>query len=124
MSSALCENMGIGNILASIGIIIGFIIGLLVVRFVNQNALGWVVIILGAIALVFIIPGLISILIPGDATFNPAFTIPLGVGSIVSGIGAVRKNVRTWQIWLGLGLGSIPVLFWLMFAIGELLYPH
>ena len=106
------------------GIIIGIIIGVLVVRFVPQNALGWVVVGLGAIALVFIIPGLVAILIPGDAMLSPAFTIPLGVGCVVSGIGAVRKNNRTWQVWLGLGLGSIPVLFWIAFAIGEVLYPH
>lgn len=106
------------------GIIIGIIIGLLVVRFVRESALGWVVIGLGAIAMIFIIPGLIAILIPGDAMFNPAFSIPLGVGSVVSGIGAVRKNIRTWQVWLGLGFGSIPVLFWIVFTIGEILHPH
>jgi len=106
------------------GIIIGVIIGVLVVRFVPQNGLGWVVFGLGAMALIFIIPGLVAILIPGDAMFSPAFTIPLGIGCVVSGIGALRKNNRTWQVWLGLGLGSIPVLFWLAFAIGEILYPH
>ena len=106
------------------GIIIGIIIGVLVVRFVPQNALGWVVVGLGAMALVFIIPGLVTILIPGDTMFSPAFTIPLGVGGLVSGLGAVRKNYRTWQVWLGLGLSLIPVLFWIAFAIGEILYPH
>jgi len=106
------------------GIIIGIIIGVLVVRFVPQNVLGWVVIGLGTVALVFIIPGLIAALIPGDAMFSPAISIPLSIGCVVSGIGAVRKNHRTWQVWLGLGLGSLPVLFWVAFSIGELLYPH
>jgi hypothetical protein len=106
------------------GILIGIILGMLVVRFVPQNAIGWVVIGLGAVALVFIIPGLLAILFPGDTMFSPALTIPLGVGSVVSGIGAMRKDNRTWQVWLGLGLGSVPVLFWLAFTIGEILYPH
>ncbi len=106
------------------GMIIGIILGVLVVRFVPQNMLGWVVIGLGTIALVFIIPGLVALLIPGDAMISPAITIPLGVGCVVSGIGALRKNYRTWQVWLGLGLGSIPILFWIVFSIGEILYPH
>lgn len=106
------------------GTIVGIILGVLVVRFAPQNVLGWVVLGLGAVALAFIIPGLVAILIPGDAMFSPAVTIPLGVGCVVSGIGAVRKNYRTWQVWLGLGLGAIPILFWVAFAIGEILYPH
>ena len=106
------------------GTIVGIILGVLVGRFVPQKVLGWVVIGMGVMALVFIIPGLVSILIPCDTTFSPAFTIPLGVGCVVSGIGAVRKHDRTWQVWLGLGLGAIPVLFWLAFAIGEIIYPH
>jgi hypothetical protein len=106
------------------GTLIGILLGMLVVRFVPPNVLGWVVMGLGAVALVFIIPGLVAILIPGDAAFSPALTIPLGVGSVVSGIGAVRKNYRTWPVWLGLALGSIPLLFWIAFFIGEILYPH
>ncbi len=106
------------------GTIVGIILGLLVAWFVPQNLLGWVVLGLGAVALAFIIPGLVAILIPGDAMFSPAVTIPLGVGCVVSGIGAVRKNYHPWQVWLGLGLGTIPVLFWIVFAISEILFPH
>ena len=106
------------------GTIVGIILGMLVVRFVPLKVLGWVVVGLGAVALAFIIPGLIAILIPGDAMFSPAVTIPLSVGCVVSGIGAVRKNYRPWQVWLGLGLGIIPLLFWIVFAIGEILFPH
>jgi hypothetical protein len=106
------------------GILVGTILGVLVLRFVPNNVLGWVVVGLGAIALVFIIPGLVAILIPGDSIFNPVFSLPLGIGCVMSGIGAVRKHYRTWQVWLGLGLGSIPVLFWIAFTIGEILYPH
>ena len=106
------------------GTIVGIILGMLIVRFVPQKFIGWVVLGLGMVALVFIIPGLVSILIPGDAMFSPVFTIPLGVCCVVSGIGAIRKNYRTWQVWLGLSLGSIPVLFWIAFFIGENLFPH
>jgi len=106
------------------GTILGIILGWLIVRFVPQNILGWVVLGLGLVALVFIIPGLVAILIPGDAMFSPVFTIPLGVCCVVSGIAALLKKFRTWQVWLGLGLGSIPVLFWIAFILGEILFPH
>ncbi|MBI3172609.1 MAG: hypothetical protein HYZ25_02745 [Chloroflexi bacterium] len=106
------------------GTLVGILLGMLIVRFVPQNVLGWVVMGLGAVALIFILPGLVAILIPSDAMFSPAITIPLGVGCVVAGIGAVRKNYRTWQVWFGLALGSIPLLFWIAFSIGEILYPH
>jgi hypothetical protein len=104
------------------GTVVGIILGVLIVRFVPQPVLGWVVLGLGVLALLFIIPGLLAIVMPRDATFSPALTIPLGVACVVAGIGAVRKHYRTWQVWLGLALGSVPVLFWLAFVVGELLY--
>lgn len=106
------------------GIIFGILLGVLIVRFAPQNVFGWVVFGLGALALIFIIPALVAILKPEDAMFSPIVTIPLGVGCLVSGVYAVRKNQRTWQVWLGLGLGSIPIMFWIAFVIGEILYPH
>ena len=106
------------------GIIIGLILGVLVVQFVPHNLLGWVVLGLGIMAFAFILPVFVAILTHNDTTFSPVISIPLGVGCVISGISAVRKNYRTWQVWLGLGLGSIPVLFWITFAIGEILYPH
>ncbi len=106
------------------GTLVGLLLGVLVVWLVPPKVLGWSVVGLGAVALVAIALGLLAILIPSDASFSPAISIPLGVGSVVAGLGAVRKHYRTWQVWLGLGLGSIPVLFWVMFSFGEVLYPH
>lgn len=105
-----------------IGLIVGIILGLLFTRFVPLKALGWVVLGLGAAALAFIIPVLVSIVIPGDPKFTAVSSIPLGIACIISGIGALRKNYRTWQVWLGLGLAAIPILFWIAFGIGQLIY--
>ena len=106
------------------GLFVGVILGLLLARFVPPKTLGWIVLGLGAAALVFIIPVLVSILIPGDTMFSAVFTVPLGAACVISGIGALRKNYRAWQVWLGLGLGAIPIVFWIVFGIGELVYPH
>jgi len=104
------------------GTIVGVILGLLLVRFVPLKTLGWVVLGLGAAALIFIIPGLLAILIPGDTMISPAFSIPLGVGCVVCGIGSLRKKNCTWQVWFGPGLAAIPILFWIAFGIGQLIY--
>ena len=106
------------------GIIVGIVIGVLIVQFVPRSVLEWLVLGLGVAALFFIIPGLVEILIPGDTMFSPAVSIPLAIGCVVCGIGAMLKSYRTWRVWLGLVLGAVPVLFWIVFAIGEILYPH
>lgn len=106
------------------GIILGIILGVFVVQFASKNVLGWVVSGLGTVAFCFIIPVFIAILTNSDTTFLPVVSIPLSIGCVISGIGAIRKDHRTWQVWFGLGLGAIPLLFWTAFVIGELLYPH
>ena len=104
------------------GLIVGVILGLLLVRFVPLKTLGWVVLGLGAAALVFIIPVFVSIFNPNDNMFSAVFTIPLGVGGVVCGIGSLRKKNCTWQVWFGPGLAAIPILFWIAFGIGQLIY--
>ena len=106
------------------GIIIGIVLGVLVVQFVPHNLLGWVVLGFGIVAFAFILPVFVAILTHSGTMFSSIVTIPLSIGCVVSGVGTMRKNHHTWQVWLGLGLGTIPLLFWIAFAIGELLYPH
>lgn len=106
------------------GTILGILFGLLTPRFVSQKTLGWLVLGLGAVALALIIPVFISILIPFDLGFFPVLTLPLGIVCLISGSGSIRNSYRPWQVLLGMGLGAIPILFWIVFGIGELLYPH
>ncbi len=106
------------------GTIVGIVLGLLVFQFVPQKSLGWAVLALGAIALTFIIPVLVSILFPFDVSFVPVLSMPFGLAGLIAGIGSALKGYRPWQVWFGLAFGAIPILFWFLFAIGELLYPH
>lgn len=108
------------------GTVVGIVLGALALGFLPQKFQGWVVLGLGAVALVLILPGLLAILfsIESNPMFFPAFTIPVSAACMVSGIGAVRKNYRPWQVWLGLGMGAVPVLFWILFIMGEMLYQH
>ena len=104
--------------------IVGVILGALIVQFVARNVLEWLVLVLGAASLFFIIPGLVAIWISGDTMLSPAVSIPLAVVCLVCGIGAVLKSYRTWRVWLGIGLAAIPSLLWIVFAIGGVRYPH
>jgi 4-amino-4-deoxy-L-arabinose transferase-like glycosyltransferase len=51
----------------------------------------------------------------------PAIALP--VAGVVFGTGRLALGDRRWQTWLGLVLASAPALFWVAFAIGELVGP-
>jgi hypothetical protein len=106
------------------GTIFGGIFGLLALRFVPQKFLAWVALVAGVGALVFILPVFVTMFIPGDVSFIPVMSIPLALICLLTGIGIARQGDHRWQVWLGIALGAIPILFWLAFGLGELLYPH
>lgn len=51
-------------------------------------------------------------------------SIAIGLVALALGIWAVTSGLRTWRAWFGLGLGAAITGFWLVFLVGELLYPH
>ncbi len=106
------------------GTLLGLVLGLLLIWLVPQKALGWLVLVCGALATVFITPVLVSILFPFDVAFTPIISVPLALASLIPGLALATKHYRPWQVWLGLGLAAIPLIFWIIFAIGEILYPH
>lgn len=52
----------------------------------------------------------------------PAVAIPFA--GMVLGVGRIVLGDRAWQSLLGLGLSAVPALFWILFAIGELVLGH
>jgi len=51
-------------------------------------------------------------------------SITLGLVSLAAGLYAVTAGARSWRTWTGLACGALVTAFWLVFAAGELLYPH
>lgn len=51
-------------------------------------------------------------------------SITLGLTALGTAGFAVASGERSWRTWLGLALGALVSGFWLVFAVGELLYPH
>jgi hypothetical protein len=107
-----------------IGIILGVILGVVIVRFASRKTIGWLALSLGALAFLSILPVFIAILAQTDTGFFPVVSIPLSIACVISGVDAIRKHHRPWQVWTGVALGIIPLLFWIVFAVGEVIYPH
>ena len=109
------------------GTISGIVLGALALLLTSKRAalLGWLVLGFGALALLAILPSFFSIIMSADFGLNPVFSIGLGVACVIAGAGSILlKRSRSWQVWLGLGLGLIPVLFWKVFILAEILFPH
>lgn len=108
------------------GSIIGIVLGVLVLLIFQRKPgfLGWTVFGLGALGCISILPALsevINITIFTGWLFMPGISVVAGAACIISGIGAIAaKRSLGWQVWLGLGLGAIPLLFWLAFGAASL----
>lgn len=46
------------------------------------------------------------------------------ITSLILSINALRKGERSWGVWLAFAFSSLSVLFWILFIIGEFLFPH
>lgn len=51
-------------------------------------------------------------------------SISLAVAAVAIGIADWVRGDRTWATWVGLAAGGVPALFWLIFFIGELVFPN
>lgn len=128
---------------ASISLIVGLLLGggayvILGRRIDPENppqrasALAWTAMGLGLIALLMVLAGLIgpalaSVLGPGARVvraFPAALSITFAFAAVVAAVGAIVKHDRRWPTWAALALGGTPAVFWIAFAVGELLFPH
>ena len=53
-----------------------------------------------------------------------AIEVVLALATIVTGIIAITRKERSWLFVIGFGLGAVMGGFWLLFAAGEVLFPH
>jgi hypothetical protein len=51
-------------------------------------------------------------------------TIALGLVGLVVAVYALLRRERSWRVWAGLVTSGLVMLFWLVFLIGELTWPH
>jgi hypothetical protein len=115
----------------SMSILVGIVLGVLVLVFASRRGLfradappkptpfDWLVLAVGACTFLILVTGMLF-----NTRWFPLPSIILASASVVMGVGALIKKHRRWQVWVGLVLGGLPMLFWLLFALGYLLDPN
>lgn len=76
---------------------------------------------LGIAALVLFVVGILGFI---DVPFAAIPALALPFTGLVFGVGRVLQGDRDRLSLLGLALAAVPGLFWIVFAISELLFPH
>jgi hypothetical protein len=51
-------------------------------------------------------------------------SMALGLVGLVSAIYAAVRRDRSWRMWVGLATGGLVATFWLLFVVGESVFPH
>ena len=112
----------------AVGLVIGVIVFVIVGRGVSRQGepptqptvLGWSALILGAFA--FLAGALMMTGLSQVASVQTSLA-SAGAAMVVS-IGALVKRDQRWPTWVGLALGAVPGLFWIVFFVGEFIFPH
>lgn len=92
---------------------------------------GWVAFVAGVLSLISVaVPLLTSWFGIGTGNGERAVGWPVGISmtlglvGVAAGSYAVFHQDRRWQVWVGLVTSGLVGLFWVIFAVGELVYPH
>ena len=85
----------------------------------GPTPLGWLALAAGSLALAGL--GLVFV---KAVEIGPLISIGLAVAAAIVCVGAIVKGDRHWPTWVGVGLAVVPVGFWIVFVVGEFLYPH
>ncbi len=113
------------HILFTIALLVGIGLGVGLLALSRRHpSLGWphwTVLAIGAAAVLLFVAGVLGLMDTNVAVI-PSLALPFA--GLVFGIGRVVRGDRCWQSWLGLALAAVPGLFWIAFAIAELVMPH
>ena len=113
----------------SVSVVTGLLLGLALLLVIRRARLSsetppvWIAWLTLGIAVVGALAFALGLL--KDASlYGIPFAIFMPVIALVIGADALIHKDRRWQIWLGFILGLAIVLFWAVFAIGEIAFPH
>lgn len=124
---------------ASVSLVVGLLLGWVAYLWLGPkidpenpsgrpSALAWAGFGFGLIAFLIVASGLIFSRMGLDlgrgVAISPAVSIGLAFAGVVDGVGAWMKGDRHWPTWAAFGVAGLPALFWVVFAVGELVVPH
>lgn len=83
----------------------------------RPTALGWLTLAFGVTTVVAFVGGIF-----GEAGGGGYLaSIACASAAVIIGVGAVLRRDRRWPTCVGLAAGVIPAVFWIAFAVGNLL---
>ncbi len=83
----------------------------------QPSALGWLTLASGSTAAAAFAVGVFTDAEPGGYLAS----IACAAAAVIIGVGAVLRGDRRWPTWVGLAAGVIPAVFWIAFAVGNIL---
>ncbi len=83
----------------------------------QPTVLGWLSLVFGVIAATAFVFGMFT----KTGIGANLVSISSAFATLVVGIGAILRHDRRWPTWAGLVAGVIPGVFWLAFAVGNML---
>ncbi|MGB7962016.1 MAG: hypothetical protein WCF12_03520 [Propionicimonas sp.] len=97
-----------------------------------SNAPGWVSLVCGALGVLAVVTPMVDSWLAEDGVDRVGKVAPwlfpasmtLGAVGLATGIYALVRRDRTWRLWAGLATSGLVMAFWLLFVVGELVYPH
>jgi len=96
------------------------------------RAPGWVSFVSGTLGLLAVLTPMVDSWLLPDGVDRVGKVAPwlfpasmaLGLVGLVSAIYAMVRRDRSWRMWVGLVTAGLVATFWLMFVVGELVFPH
>ncbi len=96
------------------------------------KAPGWVSVVCGAMGVLAVVTPMVDSWLAEDGVDRVGQVAPwlfpasmtLGLVGLASGIYALVRRDRSWRMWAGLVTGGLVMAFWVLFVVGELVYPH
>ncbi len=88
----------------------------------KPTALGWWTLVFGLIAVTAF--ALAAWLTPGGNIPGLGLnliSIAFAFAAVLVGVGNLMRRDRHWPTWVGLGAGLVPAVFWVAFAVGNIL---
>ena len=116
---------------ASLSVLVGIVMGVVVLVFASRRGVfredalhktlpfDWIVLAAGALGLLILVTGMLF-----NTRWFPIPSILLAPFGATLSLGALIKKRRRWQVWVGLILGGLPALFWLLFFLGHVISPE
>ena len=97
-----------------------------------QRAPGWVSFVSGTLGLLAVLTPMVDSWLQPDGVDGVGKVAPwlfpasmaFGLVGLASGIYAAVRRDRSWRMWVGLVTGGLVAMFWLLFVVGELVFPH